>query len=113
MGNTGSMNHTDAVGFVGVGMTMLALPFVAPGWVDSASIYGPEGRAWWLFGMGTLNTAGGLGYLTRGVWQALVRSRAAAQQGEEAFEPAPVWAREIAAPAPRGLRAVQVRRAQA
>ncbi|GAB1488115.1 hypothetical protein MASR2M8_05580 [Opitutaceae bacterium] len=105
------MNIAHAFGFLAIGLIMLALPFVAPEWVASQSIYGSDGRTWWLFGMGGLQICGGLAFVVREGWRKLIKPRPAVLVEEREFMPAPVWARETFYVARRDLRPVRAQRA--
>lgn len=107
------MNTAHAFGFVVMGLVMMALPFVAPEWVASQSIYGSDGRAWWLLGMGGLQVSGGLAFAMREGWRWITRPRPAVFAEERESVPAPVWARETYYPVRRDLRTVRPRRLQA
>ena len=87
------MNTSHALGFVGSGLVMLLLPALAPSWVASESIYGPEGRAWWLVGMGSLQAVGGLCFVLRQAGHWFLKPGPVRLSPEVEVEPAPAWAR--------------------
>ncbi len=98
---------------MGLGLAMLALGLLAPQWVASDSIYGPEGRQWWLLGMGAINAAGGFAFLLRESWTFLAQPRAAAPVEDVEAEPVAPWAREIPARAAGDFRPGRARRVEA
>ncbi len=62
------MKWPNAIGFCLVGLSMLWLPTLAPGFLSSNSAAGMGTRELWLLFMGTINTSLGAGVLG---WQAI------------------------------------------
>jgi len=84
------MKWPNAIGFCLVGLCMLWLPALAPGFVTSASAPGGGSRELWLEFMGTLNTSLGAGVLG---WQAIRQSWHI-----------PAWLQPVAVPEPTTVR---------
>jgi hypothetical protein len=79
------MKWPNAIGFCLVGLTMLWLPVLAPGFLTSSSAMGMGAGQLWLQFMGSINTSLGAGVLG---WQAI---RQASRM--------PVWLKPVGMPA--------------
>lgn len=59
------MNFSNALGFVGIGLTMWLLPLLAPGWFPPNAVDGSSTRALWSEFMGLLQFGMGMAFLIR------------------------------------------------
>lgn len=76
------MNFSNALGFVGLGLTMWLLPLLAPGWFPHRAVDGSSTRALWCELMGLLQFGMGMAFVIRDT--ALPALRRAATAGVSA-----------------------------